>query len=117
MRAIVPIAIAAVLLAGLLVVGATAVASGQPPEVKTVGQFARLPKPERRQFAISFMTTHSVDPCDGARGPLSRDRAQNVAGVIVKDVHPGPDAADGGYLRARATIGFGIRRILANIGC
>lgn len=94
---------------------ATALAA--TPEPKTVGQFHRLPKDQRREFALQFMTTHPVDPCDNAKSPLSLERARNVVWIVVRYVKPGPDAADGGYLRARATVGFGIRRILANVGC
>jgi hypothetical protein len=82
---------------------------------KTVAQFHRLPKPERRGFALAFMTTHPVSPC--RRGPLTREEALNVLGPVVEDVKPGYDAADGGSIPGDAPVGYGIRRILANIGC
>jgi hypothetical protein len=82
---------------------------------KTVAQFHRLPKRERRSFALAFMTTHPVSPC--RPGPLSRDEALNILRPVVEDVKPGYDAADGGSIPGEAPVGYGIRRILANIGC
>lgn len=63
------------------------------------------------------MTTHGVDPCDGGRSPLTREQTRNIATVVAEDVRPGPDAADGTYVRGRTPIGFGIRHLLGNIGC
>jgi hypothetical protein len=82
---------------------------------KTVAQFHRLPKRERRSFALAYMTTHPVSPC--RPGPLSRQEALNVLGPVVEDVKPGHDAADGGSIPGDAPVGYGIRRVLANIGC
>jgi hypothetical protein len=93
-------------------------AAGQPEvqaKPKTVTQFHRLPKRERRSFALAFMTTHPVSPC--RPGPLSREEALNVLRPVVQDVRPGYDAADGGNIPGRAPVGHGIRRILANVGC
>jgi hypothetical protein len=63
------------------------------------------------------MTTHPCDPCTGGKTALSKKTAQNVASAIVHGVKPGPDPADGTYVRARTPIGHGIRHILFNIGC
>jgi hypothetical protein len=82
---------------------------------KTVAQFHRLPKPELRSFAIAFMTTHPVSPCRS--GPLSKEEALNVLRPVVEDVKPGYDAADGSRIPGSASVGYGIGRILANIGC
>jgi hypothetical protein len=82
---------------------------------KTVAQFHRLPKRERRSFALGFMTTRPVSPC--RPGPLTREEALNVLRPAVEDVKPGYDAADGGRIPGDAPVGYGIRRILANIGC
>jgi hypothetical protein len=82
---------------------------------KTVAQFHRLPKRERRSFSLGFMTTHPVSPC--RPGPLSREEALNILRPVVEDVKPGYDAADGGSIPGRAPVGYGIGRILANIGC
>lgn len=82
---------------------------------KTVAEFHRLPKRERRSFALAFMTTHPVSPC--RPGPLSREEALNILRPVVEDVKPGYDAADGGSIPGDAPVGNGIRRILANIGC
>jgi hypothetical protein len=82
---------------------------------KTVAQFHRLPKRERRSFALAYMTTHPMSPC--RPGPLSREEALNILRPVVEDVKPGYDAADGGSIPADAPVGYGIRRILANIGC
>jgi hypothetical protein len=97
-------------------------AAGQPerqPEnrvqPKTVAQFHRLPRRERRGFALAFMTTHRVSPC--RPGPLPREEAMNILRPVVEDVKPGYDGADGGRIPGDAPVGYGIRRILANIGC
>jgi hypothetical protein len=93
-------------------------AAGQPEvqaKPKTVAQFHRLPKRERRSFVLAFMTTHPVSPCRA--GPLSKEEALNVLRPVVEDVKPGFDAADGGRIPGKAPVGYGIRRILANIGC
>jgi hypothetical protein len=82
---------------------------------KTVAQFHQLPKRERRSFALAFMTTHRVSPC--RPGPLTSEEALNVLRPVVEDVKPGYDAADGGRIPGDAAAGYGIRRILANIGC
>jgi hypothetical protein len=87
----------------------------RPIQPKTVAQFHRLPKRERRSFALGFVTTHPVSPC--RPGPLSREEALNILRPVVEDVKPGYDAADGGSIPADAPVGYGIRRILANIGC
>jgi hypothetical protein len=84
-------------------------------EPKTVAQFHRLPKRQRRSFALDFMTTHRVSPCRS--GPLTREEALNILRPVVEDVKPGYDAADGGSIPGKAPVGYGIRRILANIGC
>jgi len=85
-------------------------------KVKTVGQFARLPRRERRQFAIRFMTTHPVDPCTRARTPLGRKRARKAAGIVVRSLRPGA-LVDGRHVQARTPIGTAIRRLLAARGC
>jgi hypothetical protein len=86
-----------------------------PPRPGTVAGFHRLPKSERRSFALGFMTTHAVSAC--RPGPLTREEALNVLRPVVEDVKPGHDAADGGSIPGDASVGYGIRRILANIGC
>jgi Ca2+-binding RTX toxin-like protein len=85
--------------------------------VKTVGQFAHLPRRERRRFAIQFMTTHPVDPCTRPERPLSPQAARRIVGLLVRNLHPGRDRADGTYIRARTPVGNGIRHLLANVGC
>jgi hypothetical protein len=82
---------------------------------KTVSQFHRLPKRERSSFALGFMTTHPVSPCRA--GPLTREEALNILRPVVEDVKPDYDVADGGRIPGQAPVGYGIRRILANIGC
>jgi hypothetical protein len=82
---------------------------------ETVAQFHRLPKRERRSFALGFVTTHAVSPC--RHGPLTRGEALNILRPLVEDVKPGYDAADGDRIPGDAPVGYGVRRILANIGC
>jgi hypothetical protein len=86
-----------------------------PAQPKTVAQFHRLPKRERRSFALAFMTSHPVSPC--RPGPLTKEEALNILRPVVEDVKPGYDAADGGRIPGKAPVGYGIRRILANFGC
>lgn len=111
--------LAAVAIAGTLMLLGDPAADAKPPlpTPNTVGQFHLLPWKQRRRFAFHFMTTHPVDPCDLGRSPLSRSAARNVLGPVVRLVKPGYDPADGGRIRAKAPVGYGIRRILANIGC
>jgi hypothetical protein len=81
----------------------------------TVAGFHRLPKGKRRSFALAFMTTHPVSPC--RTEPLSRAGALHVLRPVVEEVKPGYDGADVGTIPGNAPVGYGIRRILANIGC
>lgn len=108
------LALIALLVCGVLTVPTALAATPNP---KTVAQFHRLPKTQRRQFAIEYMTTHGVDPCDQGESPLSREEARNIAYVIVNEVRPGPDAADGSFIKGSTPIGEGIRHILGNVGC
>jgi hypothetical protein len=92
-------------------------AAPQGEEPQTVADFHALPRKERRDFALNFMTTHKVDPCSEGTRPLSHEEALGFLNLVASTVRPGHDAADGGSMAADFPLGGAIRRVLADAGC
>jgi hypothetical protein len=86
-------------------------------EPRTVAQFHKLPKAERRAFALEFLTTEPVDPCDGGKTPLGEKAAQEVVGKVIAEVRPSLVDSEGRTIGGDAPVGLGIRAVLGNAGC
>ncbi|MCW2978812.1 MAG: hypothetical protein JWO14_539 [Solirubrobacterales bacterium] len=89
-------------------------AAAQP---QTVADFHRLPKAERRAFALHFMTTQPVDPCTGGKTPLGGEAAQDALGDVVATVKPRLTDSEGRPITGDAPVGLGIRAVLEKAGC
>jgi hypothetical protein len=86
-------------------------------EPQTVAQFHQLTKPERRTFALHFMTTERVDPCTDGKAPLGEKAARDALGQVAAQVKPGLTDNESGPISGDAPVGLGIRVVLEKAGC
>jgi hypothetical protein len=84
---------------------------------QTVADFHRLPKAERRTFALHFMATEPLDPCTEGKTPLGNEAAEDALGQVVALVKPGLSDSEGRPIPGDAPVGLGIRAVLEKSGC
>jgi hypothetical protein len=84
---------------------------------QTVAEFHRLPRAERRAFALEFMTTEPVDPCTKGKTPLDAEAAEDALGRVVEQVRPGLTESEGRPIPGDAPVGLGIRAALEKNAC